>query len=370
MRSHAAIALLAFSGLSSAACRPDAPSEPPTRVEQTKPRSSLLPEADVLIDAMQQTDVARIRAWMTPELRGRVRLDQLESASLRLRRHFGDVLGILEERTHHEGTLRWYSALVLYGTRAGKGVLTPVLYQFALTQEGALARLLVREHWFVENLRKPSDHYMPVTRFHFPAGGTWTVLHGGPRRATNYHHGSRTQRYAYDIVVKKSGRQRRPGHDKKRNDAYYCYGKQLRAPAAGTVVKRVEGVPENVPGERGQAGGNGLIIDHGFGEYSQLWHMIPGSLRVREGDDVEAGQPLGRVGNSGRSTMPHIHFHVQSDLDKRRAVALPAPFVEVYVNDRWTSRKMPVRGDEVRVPDSSKRRSKRQASSPTVLLDV
>jgi murein DD-endopeptidase MepM/ murein hydrolase activator NlpD len=328
-------------------------------------QSALLPRADELVAAMARGDVARVRSWMTRELRGRVRMAELESASLRLRQQFGPVVGILEESTHTEGDLQWYSGLVVHGAR---GELTPVLYQFASTPDGALARLLVREHWFVETLREPSASYMPVTRFRFPADGEWTISHGGPRRSTNYHHGSRTQRYAYDIVVKKNERSRRPGSDKRRNDAYYAHGQPLRAPAAGTIVKAIDGVRENVPGERGKAGGNGVIIDHGFGEYSHLWHMIPGSLRVREGDRVQVGQQLGLVGNSGRSTTPHIHFHVQSRRDRAGAVALPAPFVELWVNGRWTPRRMPVRGERVRRERSGK--SARRASAPQPVLDM
>jgi murein DD-endopeptidase MepM/ murein hydrolase activator NlpD len=357
---------LAIAGLVASGCKPKTSPTPPARVTQTKPRSTLLPEADRLMDAMERGEVSPIRDWMTPELRGRVRLDQLEGASLRLRTHFGNMLGILEEKVHREGHLRWYSGLVLYGTRAGSGVLTPVLYQFALTPDGALTRLQVREHWFVENLREPTDAYMPVNRFHFPADGQWTVVHGGPRRATNYHHGSRSQRYAYDIVVKKNGRQK-PAGSAKTNNAYYCYGKTLRAPASGVVVRAINDVPENRPGERGRAGGNGLVIDHGFGEFSALWHMIPGSVKVKAGDRVEVGQPIGRVGNSGRSTMPHIHFHVNSD-DGGRPIGLPAAFVEVYVNDRWRPRALPVRGDEVRNPTPKKKRT--ATRQPRVFVDV
>jgi murein DD-endopeptidase MepM/ murein hydrolase activator NlpD len=362
---RAAIALFALAPC--VACKPETKTIPPQRVEEAMPQSALLPRADELIDAMTGGDVARIRSWMTRELRGRVRLHDLESASLRLRNHFGPVVGILEESLHREGDLEWYSGLVVHG-RPGHREVTPMLYQFATNRDGSLARLLVREHWLVETLREPDAAYMPVTRFRFPADGEWTITHGGPRRSTNAHHGSRTQRFGYDIVVKKNGRSRRPGSDKKRNASYYAHGQPLRAPAAGTIVRVVDGVRENVPGERGEAGGNGVVIDHGFGEYSHLWHMIPGSVRVKEGDRVKVGQQLGLVGNSGRSTNPHIHFHVQSRRDSAGAVALPAPFVEVWVNGRWTPRRMPVRGDRVERERAVK--PARRAHASRVLLDV
>ncbi|HEY0135684.1 MAG TPA: M23 family metallopeptidase, partial [Nannocystis sp.] len=79
-------------------------------------------------------------------------------------------------------------------------------------------------------------------------------------------------------------------------------------------------------------------------------HMVPGSVTVKAGDKVELGQTLGKVGNSGRSTGPHIHFQVSSDPfpESGKQIGLQAPFVDVYVDGLWYPRKMPVRGDRVR----------------------
>ena len=51
-------------------------------------------------------------------------------------------------------------------------------------------------------------------------------------------------------------------------------------------------------------------IDLGNGNYAFYAHMIPGSQTVKLGDNVSAGQVIGRLGNSGNSTAPHLHFHV------------------------------------------------------------
>ena len=332
------------------------------------PTSELAPEVHRLIDAMHDQAVAQIRTWMTPQLRGRVSLAALGSAAERLRADFGDPLGILEEHVHREGDLQWYSGLVLFGTRGGRGKLTPVLYQFAQDEQGRLARLLVREHWFIDQVDPPAEDYVPITRFHFPARGEWTVLHGGRRRATNYHHGSKSQRYAYDLVKKKNGRQRPKGSDPKDNRSWYGHGQDLLAPAAGVVVKVNNDVPENEPGQRGKGGGNGVIIDHGFGEYSALWHAIPGSVRVQVGDRVAPGQVVGKVGNSGRSTGVHIHFHASHRRGwKDEQFGLPAPLVDVFVDEQWYPRKMPVRGQVVR--SSAEDRTEAVARGPRVLID-
>jgi len=291
------------------------------------PQSAILPEADRLIDAISNNKIPTIVAWMSPTLRAQVSGEMLSDASQRIRSSYGRVLGIVEERTHLEDNLLWYSGVVLHAQkdpRAGDPKRL-MLYQFAIRPDRTLERLLIREHLSLAELEPPAEQYLPVTRFHFPSAGEWTVAHGGRRKATNYHHNSRKQRFAYDLVMYKNGRQR-TGKGK-RNNQYFCWGQPVYAPASGTVIHAVDGVAENVPGKRGRKGGNGLVLDHGFGETSSLWHLIPGTLTVKIGDRVEVGQYLGKAGNSGSSSGPHIHFHVSTREMEASGFALPAEFV-------------------------------------------
>ena len=332
-----------------AGCRPR---ELETPVDEKKllQRSAISPAADRLIAALNANRVSEIHGYMTPALKGQLRLADLSDTSKRLREGYGAVIGILEERTHREGDLIWYSGLVVHahgipGSPDRRRRQRLVLYQFALANE-YLDRLLVREHLDIAALEAPARRYVLVTRVHYVSTGEWTVSHGGKRRGTNYHHGSRGQNYAYDLVVQKGGRQR--SGDANRD--YYCYGLPVLAPAAGTVLEAINNIPDNTPGDRGRAGGNGVVIDHGFGEQSSLWHMIPGSVTVKAGDKVELGQVLGKVGNSGRSTGPHIHFQMASQPEPggRGQIGLQAPFVDIYVDGAWHPRKLPVRGERLR----------------------
>jgi hypothetical protein len=362
---RAVLALVASFAAALPACKRDVSTEVPAVARRLTPKSQISPEASRLVELFAAREVTEIHAWMTPELRARLRLDELEAAADRLVEEFGAPLGVMEEHDHREGELRWYSGLVVHGTAGGRGEITPVLYQFALDSAGRLARMLVREHWFWTQIEAPADAYVPITRFHFIGRGEWTVTHGGRTTLTNYHHKSRGQRFAFDMVVTKNGRRRAPGSNPKDNGSYYCHGEQLMAPAAGVVVRAINDVKENVPGTRGRAGGNGLVIDHGFGEFSAIWHAIPGSVRVRVGDRVEPGQVVALAGNSGRSTGPHVHFHV-THTNSPHAFGLAAEFVDVWIDDVWHDRAMPVRGEKVR----SGMVKAKTAATPRILLDV
>jgi hypothetical protein len=360
--------LVLFAALSVVACRPLASSvsevRPPKSIAKAKPSSALGPGVHRLIAALHSGEVHDVRGWMSPRLAEALPEATLQAAGASLRARFGDAVGILEEQMHVEGALRWYSGLVLFDDGA---LLTPVLFQFAVDGAERLDRLLVREHWFVENVKNPADGFVPVTRFHLPAEGEWYVMHGGRSRATNYHFGASAQRFAYDLVVKVEGRQRRPWTRVSDNSAYYGWGANILAPGPGTVVYVVNDVEENTPPRRGEKGGNGFVIDHGFGEYSAIWHAIPGSVTVRPGDWVEPGQVLAKVGNSGRSTGPHIHFHASHRPDGwNETFGIAVEFVDVWVDGRWHARKMPVRGEYVQASAASRD----VARAPIVFVDL
>ncbi len=80
--------------------------------------------------------------------------------------------------------------------------------------------------------------------------------------------------------------------------------------ANGTpVVASRSGTVEVV--QRSNSGyGNMVLINHGDGYKTRYAHMISGSITVKVGDYVEAGRTIGRVGSTGNSTGPHLHFEV------------------------------------------------------------
>ncbi len=77
------------------------------------------------------------------------------------------------------------------------------------------------------------------------------------------------------------------------------HGKEVMAPADGTVI---------FAGLEGSYG-NVLVIDHGYGVKTRYGHLS--KVDVHPGDHVRRGELIGAVGNTGRSTGPHLHYEVR-----------------------------------------------------------
>jgi murein DD-endopeptidase MepM/ murein hydrolase activator NlpD len=92
-------------------------------------------------------------------------------------------------------------------------------------------------------------------------------------------------------------------------------GYDVVAARAGTVLRIRDGEPDVSVGE-GPApdmkrAGNAVVIDHGDGWQTQYSHLRRDSVRVRPGQQVAAGEPIGLIGLSGNSEFPHLHFTIR-----------------------------------------------------------
>lgn len=88
-------------------------------------------------------------------------------------------------------------------------------------------------------------------------------------------------------------------------------GVTVRAAAAGVVRATRDGLPDTAQFPPGQDCGNGLAIIHDGGWETQYCHLKQGSIRVTQGQSVQAGDPLGQIGLSGNTEFPHLHLSVR-----------------------------------------------------------
>lgn len=143
-----------------------------------------------------------------------------------------------------------------------------------------------------------------------PFAGAWQVYQAfdGP-----YTHQDEW-RYALDFVQQRQGRAFTG--DGNQVEDYFCFGAEVLAPLAGTVVAAVNDCPDNAPGEVNieKRWGNYVMILALSGHVVLLAHLQCGSVLPLVGSPVTLGQPVGRCGNSGRSPQPHLHLHVQAGM--------------------------------------------------------
>jgi hypothetical protein len=124
--------------------------------------------------------------------------------------------------------------------------------------------------------------------------------------------------------------------DGSRNEDFYDFGKDVLAVADSTVVKVIDGQPNQsptatfVPTDITQYGGNQVMLEIAPNVYVWYAHLQPGTIPVKVGDQVKTGTPLGKIGNSGPSAGPHLHLSVLDGPDPTSARSLP------FVIDKYT----------------------------------
>lgn len=201
-----------------------------------------------------------------------------------------------------------------------------------------------------------------------PVTGRWSAMNSPADKVPSHGTHGLGQTYAIDIVAEPEDGAR-PAFAwlwpiARGNKAFPAFGAPLLAVGDATVVHAedgqrdhlsrnsllaylylfvVEGVGRTVGGAR-RVVGNHIVLDLGEGTYAVYAHVQHGSLGVRTGDTVRAGQVMARCGNSGNSTEPHVHFQLMDgpDLDTARGV----PF-------RWRGIGVPANGETFTVGEEA-----------------
>ena len=207
------------------------------------------------------------------------------------------------------------------------------------------------------------------TAFRFPLSGDWFI--GAGPTLHSHHRWATMEEFAYDILKLGDKGLTHSGDGSKFTD-YFAYGAPVLAAADGEIVQAVNDVPEDASamrrpdesqadyrkrlmeeqgqrlagGERGLAG-NFVIVAHANGEFSGYSHLKPGSVRVKIGQKVKAGEPLAELGSSGNSTEPHLHFQISDGPKVLSSAAIPPQFVDVELPWELASRPLQT-GDFVR----------------------
>jgi hypothetical protein len=134
--------------------------------------------------------------------------------------------------------------------------------------------------------------------------------------------------------------------DGSQNTDWVGFGEPIHAVVDGTAVVAVDGKPDIPPMTKNPGlrtpedyAGNNVVIAIGHGRYAVFDHLVRGSVRVRRGQHVRAGQVIGKLGNSGNTDGPHLHFGIETRPD---ALSQGLPFeIDDFVLEHTVSAASP-----------------------------
>lgn len=218
----------------------------------------------------------------------------------------------------------------------------------------------------------------PAVVLDLPGDGCWRVENSPARRVPSHGTDLLALRYAIDLVgTDADGRSARVADWRtvlavEPPERFVGFGRPVLAPVGGTVVRVHDGEPDHggrrspltlLPYALGQAGrlrrgiaavaGNHVVVARADGACVAVAHLRAGSVRVRVGQVVAAGEQVGTCGCSGNATEPHVHLQAMDGPDPVRARGLPFVFgayEERSADGSWAPRRhaVPPEGAVVR----------------------
>ncbi len=266
--------------------------------------------------------------------------DALARFRAQLARDLGEEQSLLDEQVGAQSGMQVYVRIARWSKAP-----MPIAMQWAVDGEGEVQGFFVRPK--PEAAPSPHLDYRTKAHLRLPFDGAWYVFWGGRTIEQNYHAAVRGQRFAYDLVKRVDGSSHRG--DGKSLEDYYCWNQPILAPADATVLEAVDGLPDQAIGTRNTdaIAGNHVMLDLGQGEYALLAHLRHGSVAVKAGQRVARGELLGRCGNSGNTSEPHLHFHLQDAPEFGKGDGLPAFFEGYSADGKPVARGEPVQGQTI-----------------------
>lgn len=220
----------------------------------------------------------------------------------------------------------------------------------------------------------------------FPLRGEWLAPTTPGKKIPSHGTDQLGERYAYDFLQVDWTRKGWPAYRAHwlqylffgvPLNKCYCWGQDVYAPCDGTIVKAEDGYKErkrvhilsdsyvalknaytfdprkdNIQ----SVAGNYIIMKCDNHVYAALVHLQMGSIVVSEGQQVKKGDALGKVGHSGNSFAPHLHFQLMDRCDIASAKGIPCAFEQYDLNEngKWIQVNNGIPTDKDRIRISSK----------------
>ena len=201
----------------------------------------------------------------------------------------------------------------------------------------------------------------------FPLRGEWNSPNTPGKKIPSHGTEQFGQKYAFDfwkVDWKKSNTKFYEGSEFKYYfrgiplNKCYGYGKEVYAPCDGKIVRLEDGFKErhnvnivsdifavlknSITFNSEKTGvqpiaGNYIIMECAKNTFAFFAHFQKESITVELGEEIKKGQVIGKVGHSGNSTAPHLHFHIMDNMDFFKAKGIPCIFekYELFKEGHW-----------------------------------
>ncbi|GLY02768.1 M23 family metallopeptidase [Actinoplanes sp. NBRC 101535] len=197
-----------------------------------------------------------------------------------------------------------------------------------------------------------------------PVRGRWVAINSPGSAVPSHGVKAYGQMYAVDLLQASADAPAKVGWSVRTQapETFACFGEPVHAMAPGAVV-HASGtqrdhrsrdtwptllwmmIVEAFVRELGGAArilGNHVIVEHADGTCAAYAHLRRGSVRVRAGDRVAAGEQLAEVGNTGNTSEPHLHVQLMDDPRPVAAAGVPMRWPDLTVDDgetdpRWST---------------------------------
>lgn len=194
-----------------------------------------------------------------------------------------------------------------------------------------------------EQLRIPVEFPEAKTDLHFPLRGAWWAIQGNDW-SDRHKEEVFSQPYALDFVKLGADNQFFRGNGSQLED-HYSWDQPVYATAGGKVAYVSYDMPDLQPGVAADPAlfqgdhrrflGNAVAISHGNGEFSYYGHLQQLGTKVNEGELIKRGTLIGKIGNSGASPGPHLHFQLMEGPNLFIDQGLPVKFSHFWAGGQF-----------------------------------
>ena len=216
----------------------------------------------------------------------------------------------------------------------------------------------------------------------FPLRGEWLAPNTPGKRIPSHGTDQLGERYAFDFLQVDWARTGKPFYHPSvlwylffgvPLNQCYGWGQEVYAPCDGEIIKAQDGYRERSrvhwasdllialknayafnpqKDDIQSVAGNYIVMKCADRVYAAFAHLQMGSIPVRVGQRVKKGDILGKVGHSGNSTAPHLHFQLMDSSDLVSAKGIPCAFqqYELFQDGEWRTvyRSVPSNKDRIR----------------------